>query len=183
MIVAAYMKDEEHSEPGTTTVAALLLCYMLAAMVWYGFVQLAVIVIVIASVVVLLRLAVIATFFAHGIARTLPPVLATGFVVGCASLLFWRSRDKKEQDPPMPDIKNPTELRLFNVGQVSAHEASVAITVARGLKHQFQAWNGAGRRRTGSVHALRWRDGCGGSRPDRRGRLGVTVARKLRFIG
>ncbi|MGH8678894.1 MAG: MgtC/SapB family protein, partial [Burkholderiales bacterium] len=38
MIVSAYMKDEAHSEPGTTTVAALLLCYVLAAMVWYGFV-------------------------------------------------------------------------------------------------------------------------------------------------
>jgi len=36
MIVASYGKAEAYSEPGTTTVVALLICYGLSAMVWYG---------------------------------------------------------------------------------------------------------------------------------------------------
>ena len=36
MIVAAYARAEAYSEPGTTTVVALLICFGLSAMVWYG---------------------------------------------------------------------------------------------------------------------------------------------------
>ncbi|HEU0220016.1 MAG TPA: MgtC/SapB family protein [Gallionella sp.] len=43
MIVAAYLKaPAEESDPGTTTIAALVLCYGLGAMVWYGLAKLAV---------------------------------------------------------------------------------------------------------------------------------------------
>ncbi len=41
-IIAAYARDEEQHEPGTTTVIALVVCYALAAMVWLGFRSLAV---------------------------------------------------------------------------------------------------------------------------------------------
>jgi uncharacterized membrane protein (DUF4010 family) len=36
MIVAAYARAEAYTEPGTTTVVALLICFGLSAMVWYG---------------------------------------------------------------------------------------------------------------------------------------------------
>ena len=43
MIIAAYMRDPPHGgDPGTTTVAALMLCYGLGVMVWRDEIQLAV---------------------------------------------------------------------------------------------------------------------------------------------
>jgi uncharacterized membrane protein (DUF4010 family) len=43
MIIAAYHNQpSEESDPGTTTVIALLLCYGLGAMIWYGLAKLAV---------------------------------------------------------------------------------------------------------------------------------------------
>ncbi len=43
MIIAAYLnKPGEENDPGTTTVIALLLCYGLGAMIWYGLATLAV---------------------------------------------------------------------------------------------------------------------------------------------
>lgn len=42
MMVASYFKDDEAEDPGTTTIAAIVVCYGLGAMVWYGMEQLAV---------------------------------------------------------------------------------------------------------------------------------------------
>lgn len=42
MMVAAYWRAPDESDPGTTTVAAVVVCYGLGAMVWYGYVDLAV---------------------------------------------------------------------------------------------------------------------------------------------
>ena len=42
MIITAYARDELQSEPGTTTVIALVICYVLAVMVWLDFESLAV---------------------------------------------------------------------------------------------------------------------------------------------
>ncbi len=42
MMVAAYFKDGVAEDPGTTTIAAVVVCYGLGALVWYGYSQLAV---------------------------------------------------------------------------------------------------------------------------------------------
>lgn len=42
MMVAAYFKQPQEADPGTTTVAAIVVCYGLGAIVWYGHTQLAV---------------------------------------------------------------------------------------------------------------------------------------------
>lgn len=42
MMVSAYYRMPEEGDPGTTTIAAIVVCYGLGAMVWYGFVELAV---------------------------------------------------------------------------------------------------------------------------------------------
>ena len=43
MIIAAYLRErEESADPGTTTVAAIVLCYGLGAMIWHGYSTLAV---------------------------------------------------------------------------------------------------------------------------------------------
>jgi uncharacterized membrane protein (DUF4010 family) len=42
MLVASYFKDEDAEDPGTTTVAAVVVCYTLGVLVWYDQEQLAV---------------------------------------------------------------------------------------------------------------------------------------------
>lgn len=42
MMVATYWRDPVEGDPGTTTVAAVVVCYALGALVWYGLEQLAV---------------------------------------------------------------------------------------------------------------------------------------------
>lgn len=42
MMVAMYFKDSDETDPGTTTIAAVVVCYGLGALVWYGQPQLAV---------------------------------------------------------------------------------------------------------------------------------------------
>lgn len=42
MMVATYFKQPQEADPGTTTVAAVVVCYGLGAIVWYGHTQLAV---------------------------------------------------------------------------------------------------------------------------------------------
>lgn len=42
MIIAAYLRHPDASDPGTTSVAALLVCFCLGAAVWHGYARLAV---------------------------------------------------------------------------------------------------------------------------------------------
>lgn len=42
MMIAAYLRGEEAEDPGTTTIAAVVVCYGLGAMVWYGYTDIAV---------------------------------------------------------------------------------------------------------------------------------------------
>lgn len=42
MMVTTYLKQPQKADPGTTTVAAIVVCYGLGAIVWYGHTQLAV---------------------------------------------------------------------------------------------------------------------------------------------
>ncbi|MFN3593937.1 MAG: MgtC/SapB family protein [Thiobacillaceae bacterium] len=42
MMVATYFKQPQEADPGTTTIAAIVVCYGLGAIVWYGHTQLAV---------------------------------------------------------------------------------------------------------------------------------------------
>jgi len=72
---------------------------------------LSVFVIVIANVVVLIRLAVLCAVFSPAMMKTLGPVLASGFLTGIVALIYLWRREASVGDAPMPDIKNPTELR------------------------------------------------------------------------
>ena len=72
---------------------------------------LAVFVIVTANIVVLVRLAVLSAVISPGIVKTLLPILFSGFLGGVLALLYLWRRGDRDQEAPMPDIKNPTELR------------------------------------------------------------------------
>ena len=73
--------------------------------------KLAVVVIMIANLVVLIRLAVVSSLMAPGIAPHLVPVLAGGLVAGSLLTFFWWRRIGAEGEFPMPEMKNPTEIR------------------------------------------------------------------------
>lgn len=72
---------------------------------------LAVLVIVIANIVVLIRLAVLSAVMSPGIVGSLLPVLLSGLLAGMLALLYLWRRKTPADEAPMPNIKNPTELR------------------------------------------------------------------------
>lgn len=50
MMIAAYQSHPDKEDPGTTTIAAILLCYGYGAMVWYGYSTLAVMLAIVTTV-------------------------------------------------------------------------------------------------------------------------------------
>lgn len=68
-------------------------------------------VIALANIVVLLRLTVVVAVVNPSLVAALAPPLWTGATLGIlASLPQWR-RNRREEPMPVPDVKNPTELR------------------------------------------------------------------------
>lgn len=75
------------------------------------FVPLAAVVVSLASLMVLVRLAVLSAVSAPGLIPTLLPVLAGGFVAGLGITAYhWRGGAEQGQ-APLPQVRNPTELR------------------------------------------------------------------------
>lgn len=54
-IIAAYVRMPTEGDPGTTTVAALLMCYCLGVVVWHGYTTLAIIIAVVATILLSLK--------------------------------------------------------------------------------------------------------------------------------
>ena len=81
----------------------------------------AVLVIVLANLVLLVRLAVLTAFVAPGLLGTLLPVLGGGLLLGLGSLAYLYARQGRDDTAPIPDIKNPAELRTaLNFGAIYA---------------------------------------------------------------
>ena len=68
-------------------------------------------VIVLANLVLLVRLAVLTAVVAPALLKTLLPVLGAGLLPGLAVLAWQYRRQRSRANPPMPEIKNPTELK------------------------------------------------------------------------
>lgn len=76
------------------------------------FARLSAVVILIASLVVLVRLAVLSSVVSPRIVSSILPVLAGGFLLGGA-MVFWLWRNiNREGDLPMPEVSNPTEIKV-----------------------------------------------------------------------
>ena len=74
--------------------------------------NLAVVVITIANLVVLIRLGVVSGVVSPRLLPHILPVLASGFVLGSAAAFYWwRHMSRGAGELPMPEIKNPTEIR------------------------------------------------------------------------
>lgn len=96
---------------GLVSSTATTLVYARHGRAHEGMRSMAVTVIVLANLMVLVRLAILTAFVSPGSLRTLLPVLGGGLLFGLAGLAYsnaWRATDGVS---PMPDIKNPTEIR------------------------------------------------------------------------
>ncbi|MXS86356.1 MgtC/SapB family protein [Nitrosomonas sp. HPC101] len=72
----------------------------------------AVIVILLANLTLLIRLALISAVVSPEIFPYLLPILAGGFVLGlAASVFWWREFSQQQTAVPMPDTRNPAELQ------------------------------------------------------------------------
>lgn len=74
------------------------------------FANLAVIVILLANLTVLVRLALISMVISPAIFIYLLPVLGGGLLLGLMTAVFWWRELTQQQAMPMPDTKNPAEL-------------------------------------------------------------------------
>lgn len=73
-------------------------------------VGLAVVVILLANLTVLIRLAVISAIIAPSILPLLLPILGVGLVMGLIVTIFWWHALTRQQEVPIPQTKNPTEF-------------------------------------------------------------------------
>ncbi|MBX3640783.1 MAG: MgtC/SapB family protein [Nitrosomonas sp.] len=75
------------------------------------FLQLATIVIMIANLTVLIRLAIVSAVVSPDILPKLLPVLGSGLLFGIGAALYWWKRLVQHNNIPAPEINNPVELR------------------------------------------------------------------------
>lgn len=75
------------------------------------FLQLATIVIMIANLTVLIRLAIVSAVVSSDILPKLLPVLGSGLLFGIGAALYWWKRLAQHNNIPAPEINNPVELR------------------------------------------------------------------------
>lgn len=76
-----------------------------------GLGRLAVVVILLANLVVLVRLCIVSAVIAPALLPQLLPVLGSGLALGLATAAFWWYQLRQQSDVPIPEVSNPTELR------------------------------------------------------------------------
>ena len=75
------------------------------------FMQLAIVVILIANLTVLIRLAIIGSVVSPDILPQLLPVLGSGLLFGIGATVYWWRQFNQHSDIPAPEINNPAEIR------------------------------------------------------------------------
>lgn len=75
------------------------------------FMQLAIVVILIANLTVLIRLAIISSVVSPDILPQLLPVLGSGLLFGIGATVYWWRQFNQHSDIPAPEINNPAEIR------------------------------------------------------------------------
>ena len=76
-----------------------------------GLGRMAVVVILLANLVVLVRLCIVSAVIAPAILPQLLPVLGSGLAFGLAAAAFWWYQLRQQSDMLIPEVSNPTELR------------------------------------------------------------------------
>ena len=76
-----------------------------------GLSRLAVVVILLANLVVLVRLSIVSAIVSPAILPQLLPVLGSGLVPGLVAAAYWWRQLSRQSEVPIPEVSNPTELR------------------------------------------------------------------------
>ena len=76
-----------------------------------GLSRLAVVVILLANLVVLVRLSIVSAVVSPAILPHLLPVLGSGLVLGLGAAAYWWHQLSQQSEVPIPEVNNPTELR------------------------------------------------------------------------
>ncbi len=74
--------------------------------------QIAVVVILIANLVVLIRLSVFSAIVAPSILPQLLPILGSGLFLSLAIIIYWWQKINHQHNMPSLDVKNPAEIRI-----------------------------------------------------------------------
>jgi len=96
---------------GLVSSTATTLVYARRSVENQDFSHLAVVVILIANLTVLIRLAIVSAVASPSIFLQLLPVLGSGFVLGSAVTAYWWRQLNHHNGLTLPKIKNPTEIR------------------------------------------------------------------------
>ncbi len=114
---------------GLVSSTATTLVYARRAAENQSLTQLAVVVILLANLTVLIRLAIVSAVASPAILPQLLPILGSGFLLGLGVTAYWWYQLEQQNDLPMPETKNPTELRT-----------AAAFGLIYGIVLFFAAW-------------------------------------------
>lgn len=96
---------------GLVSSTATTLVYARRSAESQNFIPLAVVVILIANLTVLIRLAIVSAVASPSILPQLLPILGSGFVLGSGATVYWWYQLNQQNELPVPEIKNPAEIR------------------------------------------------------------------------
>ena len=94
-----------------------------------NFIPLAVVVILLANLTVLIRLAIVSAVASPAILPQLLPILGSGFLLGLGVTAYWWYQLERQNELPVPETKNPTEMRT-----------AAAFGLIYGIVLFFAAW-------------------------------------------
>jgi len=100
---------------GLVSSTATTLVYARRSVENQSFIPLAVVVILIANLTVLIRLAIISAVASPAILPLLLPILGSGFLLGSGIAAYWWYQLNLQNELPIPEIRNPTEIRTAAV--------------------------------------------------------------------
>lgn len=113
--VALKLIDQQHGVVlglfgGLVSSTATTLVYARRSSENPNFTQLALVIILIANLMVLIRLVIVSAVASPALLPQLLPVLGSGFVLGSGVTAYWWYQLKQHHELPVPEIKNPTEI-------------------------------------------------------------------------
>lgn len=94
-----------------------------------NFIPLAAVVILLANLTVLIRLAIVSAVASPAILPQLLPILGSGFLFGLGITAYWWYQLEQQDELPVPETKNPTEMRT-----------AAAFGLIYGIVLFFAAW-------------------------------------------
>jgi uncharacterized membrane protein (DUF4010 family) len=96
---------------GLVSSTATTLVYARRSKYNQSIIPIAVVVILIANLVVLIRLSVFSAVVSQSILPQLLPILGSGLLLGLGVTVYWWKKINQQNEMPLPEIKNPAEIQ------------------------------------------------------------------------